>query len=95
LPELANLPLGELITTKISINGQFEFSVPVDGNETGWIWLLNGPIVFIGIQDEENLDPIATRRSILLPPPVSGDSDEDGETASDRWKSRLVVITIF
>ncbi len=82
LPELANLPLGELISTKISIKGQFEFSVPVDGDETGWIWLLNGPIVFIGIQDEENLDPIATRRSILLPPP-SGDSDEDGETASD------------
>ncbi len=82
LPELVNLPLGELITTKISINGQFEFSVPVDGNETGWIWLLNGPIVFIGIQDEKNLDPIATRRSILLPPP-SSDTGEDGEIASD------------
>jgi len=43
---------------------------------------LHGPIVFIGIQDEVNLNPIATRRSILLPPP-SGDSDEDSETASD------------
>jgi len=58
LPELVNLPLGELIITKIGINGQFEFSVPVEGNESGWLWLLNGPKVFIGIQDEENLDPI-------------------------------------
>lgn len=82
LPELVNLPLGELISTKISIKGQFKFSVPVEGNESGWIWLLNGPTVFIGIQDEDSLDPIATRRSILLPPPP-GDSDEDNDIASN------------
>jgi hypothetical protein len=82
LPELVNLPLGELISTKISIKGQFRFSVPVEGNESGWIWLLNGPTVFIGIQDEDNLEPIATRRSILLPPP-SGDPGEEDENASD------------
>jgi hypothetical protein len=82
LTELVKLPLGELVSTKIGINGQFQFSVPVDGNEAGWVWLLNGPIVFIGIQkeseqEEDSLYLTATRRSILLPPPSLDDPDEE------------------
>ncbi len=88
LTELARLPLGELISTKIGISGQFEFSVPVDGDEAGWIWLLNGPIAFIGIQEEDNqledsLYLAATRRSILLPPPSLDDPDEEETIASE------------
>ncbi|MCM4166307.1 hypothetical protein KCTC52924_03236 [Arenibacter antarcticus] len=76
LVELANLPLGELTSSKIGISGQFDFTVPVEGNESGWLWILNGPVVFIGIQKEANLDPVSTKRTILLPPTSEKDGQE-------------------
>ena len=68
----------------VRADGTFDFSLEIQGDEQGWLWLLVGPSTFAGYQ----LDPVPTqpRRNvvIILPPaapPPGGGGRPPGGTA--------------
>ena len=68
LQKLSGLQLGQIHTVSISLQGRFEFAVPIDGTEAGWVWLLSGPMLFVGLQTETDLAPMRTTTILLTIP---------------------------
>jgi hypothetical protein len=65
---LLSLQLRDVTKTHLELQGEFEFSTPIEGNESGWIWLLvSKSKTFIGIQEEKNLRPNLRSVTIFLP----------------------------
>lgn len=75
---LPNVRLGEMQVVNLTIQGQFNFAappppgfedpqVPPQSPEGGWVWLLLGPVVFIGIQKDDLVLNEPKTTTILLP----------------------------
>jgi len=55
LAALSALRLDDVHTVPLTLQGRFDFAIPIDGTEIGWLWVLSGPIVFVGLQAESDL----------------------------------------
>ena len=76
-PGIASLQLSRIHDVDLRLQGRFTFKLPVAGDEAGWVWLLSGPTVFLGIQPDPVSERRSTTRTILLP--VTDDT-ADGAT---------------
>ena len=73
---MSRLQLGRVNEVLVKLEGEFEFSIPVEGTESGWVWLLtNKTKTFIGIQEEKSLESTLKSVTIFLP-----FLDNEGET---------------
>lgn len=81
LQGLSALQLSEVYPVSINLQGRFEFALPTEGNEDGWIWFLSGPLVFAGLQSEAKRDSRPKTTTILLTVPPLPQSDNGGEPA--------------
>lgn len=63
---LSNLQLAEIINIPVGLNGQFQFTAPIIGGESGWFWILSGAEHFAGIQQEADLGPKPEGVTIIL-----------------------------
>lgn len=79
LQDLSALQLSEVYPVPVNLQGRFEFAVPTEGNEVGWIWFLSGPLVFAGLQRETKRDnrPKTTTILLAVPPPAQSDNGEE------------------
>ena len=81
---VSSLQLGIVRTLGLTLQGDFEFSLPTVDGMVGWLWLLSGAGTFVGIQIESN--PVAPDRSttILLPPARAHDGQNQSSSDTGR-----------
>lgn len=71
-PALSRMQLGHVQKITLQLQGEFKFTIPIEGTEAGWVWLLaSASNSFIGIQQEESLDRNPRTVTIFLPFSIS------------------------
>lgn len=83
---LGELRVAAVTSIPVSLQGQFEFTIPRESNDSAWVWVLSGAQSFVGLVDASG-ESVAMRRVLWLP-------FKEGELAEEERSPPPVSIPI-